>query len=123
MTITGLQGADYIDRVDGEVTRHEREPAIIINSEVNRVYLNTTGPVEIHDRQLHRTVVVEKSGTASTVVWNPWIVKSKSMKDFGEQEFKRMVCVESGNIAGNKITLPPGKTATMKVVISSRPAE
>jgi D-hexose-6-phosphate mutarotase len=120
VTITGLQGAAYIDKVAGAATKPERGAAIAISSEVDRVFLNAAGPVEIHDRQLRRTIVVEKSGSASTVVWNPWMAKSKAMPDFGDEEFKQMVCVESGNIAENQITLPPGKTATMKVLLGTR---
>ena len=36
-------------------------------------------------------------------------------------QFKQMVCVESGNVAQNKITLAPEKSASLKVVLSSQP--
>jgi D-hexose-6-phosphate mutarotase len=64
---------------------------------------------------------VEKQGSASTVVWNPWIAKSQQMPDFGNEEYKNMVCVESGNVAANEIKLPPGQTRTLTVKLSSEP--
>ena len=33
-----------------------------------------------------------------TVVWNPWDKKAKAMSDFGDDEYKRMVCVEAAAI-------------------------
>ena len=51
---------------------------------------------------------IAKSGSNSTVVWNPWIDKSIRMPDFGDEEYLQMVCVESGNVGTNKITLPAG---------------
>ena len=53
------------------------------------------------------------------MVWNPWINKSQQMPDFGNEEYKQMVCVESGNVAKNKITLPPGQSSVLKVTLSS----
>ena len=32
-----------------------------------------------------------------------------------------MVCVESGNVKQNKISLAPGQAAALKVVLSSQP--
>jgi D-hexose-6-phosphate mutarotase len=62
---------------------------------------------------------VEKQGSASTVVWNPWITKARQMPDFGDEEYERMVCVESGNVASNSINLPPGGSSTLTVKLSS----
>ena len=28
------------------------------------------------------------------MVWNPWIDKSKAMADFGDDEYKEMICAE-----------------------------
>jgi D-hexose-6-phosphate mutarotase len=62
---------------------------------------------------------VEKENSASTVVWNPWVAKSKAMADFGDEEYHTMVFVESGNVGKNSITLAAGKTAVMKVRVTS----
>jgi glucose-6-phosphate 1-epimerase len=77
--------------------------------------------VEIHDSKLGRRIRIEKSGSLSTVVWNPWVEKAEQMPDFGGEEFHQMVCVESGNVADNRLTLPAGKSNTLKVEISTLP--
>jgi D-hexose-6-phosphate mutarotase len=121
VSITGLKGAPYLDRLDSTALKSESADAIRIRSEVDRTYVNAAGPVEIQDATLRRVIRVEKSGSASTVVWNPWVAKAKAMADFGDEEFRQMVCVESGNVAQNKIALAPGGIASLKVVVSSRP--
>jgi D-hexose-6-phosphate mutarotase len=77
--------------------------------------------VEIRDERLRRTIRVEKENSASTVVWNPWIAKAQQMADFGDEEYHNMVCVESGNVASNKINLQPGQSSVLKVKLSSSP--
>jgi D-hexose-6-phosphate mutarotase len=77
--------------------------------------------VEIHDSKLGRRIRVEKSGSLSTVVWNPWVEKAEQMPDFGEDEYRQMVCVESGNVADNRLTLPAGKSNALKVEIITLP--
>ena len=121
VSISGLKGSSYLDKVANFSRKTEMEEAIRISSEVDRIYLDTTGPVEIQDTRLGRRVRVEKSGSASTVVWNPWIVKAQQMPDFGNEEYERMVCVESGNVASNSIKLPPGESSTLLVKLSCEP--
>ncbi len=41
------------------------------------------------------------------------------MADFGDEEYPGMVCVESGNVGKNSITLAPGKSATLTAKLSS----
>ena len=122
VTIAGLKGAAYLDKVENYAQKREADDALTIESEVDRVYLDATGPVEIHDRALRRKIRLEKSGSRSTVVWNPWSGKSQQMPDFGNDEYRQMVCVESGNVGRNKITLPPGRSSVLKIVLSSDPA-
>jgi len=119
LSVVGLQGVDYLDALDGHQRKTEPTDAIRFAGEVDRVYVNTPHPVEIRDPTLHRLIRMEKSGSASTVVWNPWIAKAKAMADFGNEEYQRMVCVESGNVAENQITLAPGGIASLQVKLSS----
>lgn len=120
--VAGLKGCAYLERAGGgSVRREETGDAIRIEAEVDRAYLKTAGAVEILDRAFCRRIRVEKTGSNSTVVWNPWIAKAQAMSDFGDEEYRQMVCVESGNIMDDKLSLPPGRTAQLTARISSAP--
>lgn len=118
VSITGLAGTAYQDKVAG-TTATESSGAIRITREVDRVYFDTTSAVAIEDPGFGRRIRIAKSGSGSTVVWNPWIDKSRRMADFGDEEYLQMVCVESGNVGKNQITLPPGGRAVLRVEVSS----
>lgn len=121
ISIVGLKGVSYLDKVANFAQRTETDEAIRISSEVDRIYLNSAGPIAIHDPRLGRKILIEKQGSNSTVVWNPWIAKSQQMPDFGNDEYQRMVCVECGNVSSNEITLPPGGTSTLTTRLSCVP--
>lgn len=121
-SVVGLKGLSYLDKVANFAKKTETNGAIRISSEVDSVYLDATGGVEIHDPRLSRVIRIEKEHSASTVVWNPWIAKAQQMHDLGRDEYLKMVCVESGNVNANKTVLPPGKASNMKVTLSSKPA-
>jgi D-hexose-6-phosphate mutarotase len=119
ISISGLKGLSYLDKVASFLEKTEAGGAIRIASEVDRIYLDSTGPVEILDPRLGRKILIAKQGSASTVLWNPWIAKSRQMSDFGDEEYERMICVESGNVASNSLSLPPGATSTLIMRLSS----
>jgi D-hexose-6-phosphate mutarotase len=121
VSIRGLRGTEYLDKTEHFSRKTETNAEIKITSETDRVYLNTTSTVEIFDTKLRRKIIVEKSGSNSTVVWNPWITKAQQMPDFGNDEYQRMLCVESGNVGENKLTLAPGKTSSLKIQLSTAP--
>ncbi len=119
VTVAGLKGTEYLNQPT-DFSRHtDNDDVIRIAGEVDRAYLNNTATVEIRDASFSRVIRVEKEGSKSTVVWNPWIAKAKAMQDFGDDEYQRMICVESGNLAENAIKLPPGETSRLKVKLHS----
>ena len=122
VSLTGLQGAPFDDFAAGAngARRAAENSALRITQETNRVYPNHAGVVEICDEKLKRVIRVEKSGSNSTVVWNPWTTQ-KLPDDFDPAEYRQMVCVEAGNVKQNKILLAPGKTTALKVVVGNRP--
>jgi len=122
VSLIGLAGAPFDDFAAGAAgTRKvENDSALRITKETNRVYPGATSTVEIHDAQLKRIIRVEKFNSKSTVVWNPWTTQ-KLPDDFDPADHKQMVCVESGNVKQNKISLAPGKSAVLKVILSSQP--
>ena len=120
VSITGLQGAAYLDNAAGGngERKVQTAPTLKIPRETNSIYLDTTASVEIRDDAFKRVVRVEKQDSHSTVVWNPWTTQ-KLPDDFDPAEHENMVCVEAGNVKQNKITLAPGQSTALKVVLSS----
>ncbi len=119
VSVSGLKGVEYLDKTDNFARKRETADHIKISREVDRTYLDTSSTVEIHDSKLRRKIIVEKSASNSTVVWNPWVAKSQQMPDFGDEEYPGMICVESGNVADNRVTLPAGISTCLKIVLST----
>jgi glucose-6-phosphate 1-epimerase len=117
ITITGLEGVQYLDRLRDLGRFTEGAQPIAITGETDRVYLNTEGEVTVHDPVLKRNIFVSKSGSRSTVVWNPWIAKAKAMPDFGDDEWPAMLCIETVNAADNAVTIAPGAEHVMTALV------
>jgi len=115
--ITGLAGTDYLDKVGGTTLRNQGPPPIRFAAETDRVYINTQAACTIHDPGARRRIVVRKSRSNATVVWNPWVDKARAMPDFGDDEWPQMVCVETGNVNVHAVTLAPGASHTMTATI------
>jgi glucose-6-phosphate 1-epimerase len=118
VTVTGLEGAEYLDKVGG-LSRHRQgvEP-VSFAGETDRVYLDTRAPCVIHDPGGRRRITVSKTGSDSTVVWNPWIDKARAMPDFGDDEWPEMLCVETCNVNAHACTLEPGASHTMTAIVT-----
>jgi D-hexose-6-phosphate mutarotase len=108
--IAGLEGAPYLDKVDAFARKHGEASPIAITAETDRVYPGALGTVTIVDPDWKRRIVVSKTGSATTVVWNPWIDKARAMADFGDDEWREMICVESASAGDDRVTLAPGAT-------------
>ena len=122
LSIRGLEGVAYLDKT-AAMARKPGEPGpITIAAETDRVYNGTAATVVVEDPGWRRRLVVCKSGSATTVVWNPWIAKAKAMPDFGDDEWPGMVCVETANAGDDRITLAPGATHVMTATLEVQPA-
>ena len=116
--VEGLSDCKYLDKVVG--TEGVQSGDIVIDREIDRVFCRTSGICRVIDPGFGRVIRVAKSGSSSTVVWNPWIEKSKKMPDFGDEEYHTMVCVEAANVpaADDARTLAPGAMGELRQIIS-----
>ena len=105
--ISGLNGCEYIDKVDGG-SRKSQQGEVKIDGEVDRVYIDTATECVIEDINWQRRIHIEKQGSRSTVVWNPWIEKGSKLGDLGDAGYLNMLCVESANAADNVVVVPSG---------------
>jgi D-hexose-6-phosphate mutarotase len=119
VSVEGLAHADYLDKVENFAEKTQDAAPITITGETDRVYLGTPGTCTIDDPGLRRRIVVEKEHSDATVVWNPWVEKAKAMTDFGEDEWVKMLCVETANVGRHAVTLAAGASHAMRARIST----
>jgi glucose-6-phosphate 1-epimerase len=117
VTITGLEQTEYLDKVAGFARKNQGSDPIRFTGETDRVYLKTTSDCVIHDPGAQRRIVVRKTGSDTSVVWNPWIDKARAMPDFGDDEWPAMLCVETCNVNVHARTLAPGASHTMTAIV------
>jgi D-hexose-6-phosphate mutarotase len=117
VSVEGLDGVEYIDKLSSSDKRSRQQGAISFAGETDRVYLDTAAACAVVDPGMNRKIVLEKRGSESTVVWNPWIEKAKRMPDYGDNEWTDMVCVETANALDNEVTVPAGGSHTIGVTV------
>ena len=101
VTVTGLENCGYLDKTDAMQRKVQGLEPIRITSETDRIFEGTRAPCVLEDASHSRRIRVEKGGSATTVIWNPWVAKSAAMTDFGKEEWRRMLCVETANAGAN----------------------
>ena len=118
VSVRGLEGAVYLDETAGFAQRRQDDTPITITAETDRCYQATTATCILDDPGFRRKITVEKSGSNSTIVWNPWIDKAAAMPDFGDDEWPRMVCIETANAFDDAVTIAPGEAHAIQAIVS-----
>lgn len=113
ISVAGLKGADYLDKMDAMKRKTETNDVIRFTSETDRMYVNTESACTIDDPGLDRALRVSKTGSKSTVVWNPFPKRAGELGDLGAENWSGFVCVETANAGENAITLAAGRTHEM----------
>lgn len=105
--VIGLDDAYYVEsRLSPE--RIEQSGPVYFDREVDRNY-ESRDTVRLLDRKGGRTIVVEKSGSRATIVWNPWVEKSKRLADLPDEAYFGFVCIEAANAVPDVVAMHPGK--------------
>eukprot|EP00878_Enallax_costatus_P002464 GHUV01002644.1.p2 GENE.GHUV01002644.1~~GHUV01002644.1.p2 ORF type:complete len:282 (+),score=70.65 GHUV01002644.1:245-1090(+) len=121
VTVEGLSGTTYSDSLAGGQEVQQEGP-VVFDREVDRIYLKAPDSgIRIVDSGSGASVEVHKTNFPDAVVWNPWVDKAHSMADFGDEEYKEMLCIEPAVAKSGAMKLAPGEswTGTQKLVYKS----
>jgi glucose-6-phosphate 1-epimerase len=118
VSVTGLEHCSFIDKTAGMRRRPPAGGALSLSKETDSVYLDTPASLALHDPGWRRRIRIDKTGAASAIVWNPWAEKAAAMADLGGDQWQAMICVETGNVADNRIVLPAGGEHQMSTRIA-----
>lgn len=105
--VLGLDGIDYLDKVDEFAEKTQSGP-VTISGEVDRIYKGVTGELVIDDASLGRKIRIASRGCSTAVVWNPWSEIAASMGDLDDDDYKKMICVETANAGPESVEIGAG---------------
>lgn len=118
--VAGLADRQYIDQLESGARRQRDGAPIAITAETDRIYLDTPDVVTVRDTALARAITIAKSGSLSTVVWNPWREKAERLGDLGDDGYRQMLCIETANAFDNAVTIEPRARHRITAEISVR---
>ena len=111
IAIKGLSGCQYKSSLDGKI--YQQDADLRINGEFDAAFLDHTGAIEINDSGYKRSICIEKSGSRSTVVWNP----AKDLAEMSAGQYKQFVCVEPANQGDYFVRLKPQETHRISMTV------
>ncbi|MBD3690139.1 D-hexose-6-phosphate mutarotase [Nanchangia anserum] len=116
--VLGLDDDDFIDFTGEEPTRGTQSLELAFDgNEVNRLF-SSTAPVTVEDPNNARRIVVRKSGSANTLVWNPGAEGSRTRAGLADGDWKKFLCIVSANCKDDAVSLEPGQTHVLTQTLS-----
>lgn len=114
--IVNLDGCAYLDTVGGPEMRKQKGD-VTFDREVDRIYESSSGTLIVDDLS-GRTILIEKSGSPSTVVWNPWAEKAAAMGDMPDDGYRKFCCIEAAIANDRAVVVMPGSSHVLSTRIS-----
>lgn len=94
-SITGL-GDFYLDSLQENTLITTQNPTLKIGEEVDRIYTHSHQENTLTTPE--KTLRLTHDGYSDVVVWNPWISRSLQITDMDQDDYRRMVCIETARI-------------------------
>ncbi len=105
--VLGLENLPYLDKVDAGQEKIQAGE-VTISGEVDRIYKDVESDLTIVDAALGRRIIIRSISSQTAVVWNPWAATAAEMADLGDDDYKRLICVETANAADEIVEVPSG---------------
>ncbi|MFK7852132.1 MAG: D-hexose-6-phosphate mutarotase [Akkermansiaceae bacterium] len=114
--IIGLDGVSYLDTAGTSQEKRQNGP-IEFQAEVDAIYDSSSNLLLVDDL-LSRTILIKKTGSPSTVIWNPWMDKSALLKDLPNNDYRKFCCIEAAIANDKAVIVTPGQSHSLTTTIS-----
>ena len=116
-SINGLKDLKYWDNNGSNFTdrKTESNSSLTFNDAIDRVYFKLNTPINFNNGI--ETLTIAHEGFDDCVIWNPCIEDAKKMRDFSDEEYNQMLCIEAAQV-DQPIELMPNEVWTGTQTIS-----
>lgn len=117
VVVEGLADRRYIETLEDWQERQQLGD-LRVTGETDRIYLDLPPRLSLVDSGWQRRISLQASGSASAVLWNPWIDKARRLSQFADDAWQRMLCIETANVLGDRVLLQPGERHSLALAIT-----
>lgn len=118
--IHNAHNSRYIDALDNWKEK-QQVGRIGFSQETDRLYffsqLNPQKGYSLRVESPKQQLILENENSASAVIWNPWIEKSKRLSQFENDDYQGMFCIETANVLSDCRRIQNGKSEKLKLVL------
>jgi len=114
--VLNLDKSAYLDTT-GVTEMRTQKGDVTFEGEVDRNY-ESTSSILLLDPLSRRTLRIDKRGSPSTVVWNPWTEKSVALSDLPDDGYRHFCCIEAAILNDKAQMVMPGSAHTLMTRIS-----
>lgn len=115
--LQGLDTVRFLDNTDSNKEKTQLDE-VRIDSQTDNAFLDTQSAVNLIDPKSRRRIRLQKANSRTTVVWNPWLEGAAGLRDLGDGEWTKFLCVEASNILDASVTLAPGEEHNMTAILT-----
>jgi len=109
--VSGLEGAEYIDKTDRRRVKRDAAPELEMAGETDRVYVDAPRALWLVSSDDKRSIEITSTAFPDVVIWNPGRETSRRLPDMADDDYTRMICIEAA-VAQKPHTLAPLETWT-----------
>jgi len=117
VSVEGFDGCTYIDALDDRKEKLQKG-SVKIDQETDVVFLGVPRQQIISDVAWSRQIAIETQGSESTILWNPWRDKAKTLSMFGNGEYREMLCIETARVENDLMKIEQGTAERWGMMIS-----
>ena len=113
--LKGFAGHEYKNALTGTICKQTDD--LKIKDEFDAAFLAHHSNISLIDKGLNRIITLEKTGSDTTVVWNP----DKDLAEMTPGQYKNFICVEPANQGEFFVTLPPQQKHKISMAVRVKP--
>jgi len=117
--VDGLDKVSYLDKASVAIKEDNiQSGSVTIDNEVDRIYINSPDTLALIDAAIDRKVIIQSTGSQTTIVWNPWADLSKQSAELADSAYQQFICVETANAVDDCVEVLPAMSHKMTVEYS-----
>lgn len=111
----GYSSATVIDKLSFS-SCSSQSGDVQVTTPMETIHLGTTATQSLNDGR--RTILIEREGAASSVLWNPGPEGVKAFADMPDDQYRHTLCAEVANVLEDAYPLGPGDRHCMTMRLS-----